>query len=318
MKKILAAIVTYNRLDLLKKVIAALEGQNVPCDILIVNNASTDDTERWVLEHAASIPSDAPFHFLYENTGANLGGAGGFNYGMRRSVELGYDLVWIMDDDAIPNPNTLETLLAADARLGADGKPYGFLSSVVRWTDGNICVMNRQRLSDHYLEEDDISKALSNNSYIPVECATFVSLLIPTEVIVNVGLPIKEFFIWSDDIEYTTRITKRNHIPAYIVADSVIIHETKNNAGSDIVEDDAERIDRYRYSIRNGNYAYRHYSFRMYLSYLYNLAAKFILIWFRSKDNKIKRSRVIISSFFKGLVFNPQIEYVKVPSEKNN
>lgn len=178
--------------------------------------------------------------------------------------------------------------------------------------------MNRQRLSDHYLEEADISKALSTDSYIPIECATFVSLLIPTEVIVKVGLPIKEFFIWSDDIEYTTRITRRNHIPAYIVPNSVIVHETKNNAGSDIVLDGAERIDRYRYSIRNGNYAYRHYSFRMYLSYLYNLGASFILVWLRSKDNKLKRSRVIISSFFKGLVFNPQIEYLKAPADKNS
>ena len=318
MKKILAAIVTYNRLDLLKKVIDALENQSVPCDILIVNNASTDDTESWVLSHQHAVPQDAPFHFLYENTGANLGGAGGFNYGMRRSVELGYDYVWIMDDDAVPTPNALEKLLDADKKLADQNQMYGFLSSVVRWTDGSICVMNRQRLKDHYLEESDLTKAIETNTLLPVECATFVSLLIPTKVIEKVGLPIKEFFIWSDDIEYTTRITKRNNIPAYIVPDSVIVHETKNNAGSDIVLDGAERIDRYRYSIRNGNYAYRHYSFRMFLSYLFNLGVSFILVWLRSKDNKLKRSRVIISSFFKGLVFNPKVEYVKAPVEKNS
>jgi hypothetical protein len=74
--------------------------------------------------------------------------------------------------------------------------------------------------------------------------------------------------------------------------------------------DDAERIDRYRYAIRNGNYAYRHYGARHYCAYLYNLAKSWIMVWIRSKDHKIKRSHVIISSFWKGLFFHPQVEYV--------
>ena len=245
LKKILAVVVTYNRLDLLKKTITALESQTKKCDVLLVNNASTDHTENWAVDHIKSLAAEAPFQFLYENTGANLGGAGGFNYGMRRSVELGYDLVWVMDDDAVPNTDALEMLLNADAVLSENKKPYGFLSSIVRWTDGSICAMNRQKLPDHYLQEEDISKARAAGELLPVESATFVSLLIPTEIIAKVGLPIKDFFIWSDDIEYTTRITLRNRIPAYIVPESIIIHETKNNMGSDIILDSAERIDCY-------------------------------------------------------------------------
>ena len=310
---------TYNRLELLKKTVNALETQTSVCDILLVNNASTDGTESWALEHSTLVSEKADSKFLYENTGSNIGGAGGFHYGMKRSVELDYDLVWIMDDDAIPEPDALEKLLEADKKLrtepAPDPSPYGFLSSIVRWTDGSICVMNRQRLPDHYLEEEDIEKALKDNALLPAECATFVSLLIPTDIIEKVGLPIKEFFIWSDDIEYTSRITKRNRIPAYIVPDSVVIHETKNNAGSDIVLDSAERIDRYRYAIRNGNYAYRHYSARMYASYLFHQLQSLILVWFRSPDHKAKRSRIIISSFLKGFVFHPKKEYVRRPAK---
>lgn len=40
---------------------------------------------------------------LYENTGENLGGAGGFNFGIRRAYEAGYDAIWIMDDDTYPH-----------------------------------------------------------------------------------------------------------------------------------------------------------------------------------------------------------------------
>ena len=74
-----------------------------------MNNASTDDTEDWALSHGTDSgnrtlqkdcsdklpvgPDSENRQFLYENTGANIGGAGGFQYGMRRGVELGYDAV---------------------------------------------------------------------------------------------------------------------------------------------------------------------------------------------------------------------------------
>lgn len=306
MNSTIAVIVTYNRLELLKEGIQALLAQSSSCDILIVDNASTDETSLWAATFAKTHDS-----VFYENTGANLGGAGGFNYGMRRGVEMGYRFVWIMDDDAIAQPDALEKLLAENDRLQDQNKPYGFLASVVYWTDGSLCEMNRQRTHTHYLQLDDVQKALMNHSLIPIETATFVSLLIPADTILKVGLPIKEFFIWSDDVEYTVRITIQNKMPAYIVPDSVIIHKTKNNAGSDIVMDDAERIDRYRYAIRNGNYAYRHYGIRHYCAYLYNLAKSWIMVWFRSKDHKLKRSCVIISSFWKGLFFHPKVEYVE-------
>lgn len=38
---------------------------------------------------------------FYFNTGRNLGGAGGFNFGVRKAYEAGYDYIWLMDDDTI-------------------------------------------------------------------------------------------------------------------------------------------------------------------------------------------------------------------------
>lgn len=302
MNSTLAVIVTYNRLELLKEGIGALLCQTYPCDILIVDNASTDDTPVWAEQYISEQPS-----VFYENTGANLGGAGGFNYGIRRSIEMGYDFVWIMDDDAIADPRALAELQQAGQQLSS----FGFLASVVYWTDGSLCEMNRQRTPSHYLLEEDVTEAINSKKLIPIETATFVSLLIPKETILKVGLPIKEFFIWSDDVEYTVRITVTNKMPSYIVPQSRITHKTKNNAGSDIVHDDADRIERYWYAVRNGFYAYRHYSTRHFCGYLFNLFKSLILIWFCSKDYKAKRSRILISSFFKGLTFHPSIEYIK-------
>ncbi len=39
------------------------------------------------------------------------------------------------------------------------------------------------------------------------------------------GLPLKHFFIWSDDIDYTGRILRRE--PGYLVPTSVVVHKTE-------------------------------------------------------------------------------------------
>lgn len=43
---------------------------------------------------------------------------------------------------------------------------------------------------------------------VPAVMASFVSLFLRTEAVRQFGLPIAEFFIWSDDWEYTRRISR--------------------------------------------------------------------------------------------------------------
>ena len=49
---------------------------------------------------------------------------------MRRAVELGYDYLWVMDDDSMPEPSALSALLDAARALGE----FGFLSGRALWT----------------------------------------------------------------------------------------------------------------------------------------------------------------------------------------
>ena len=101
-KKIAAIVVTYNRKELLKECINALLDQDYEnCDVLVIDNASTDGTENYIAEEIKNKK------VKYYNTGANLGGAGGFNYGMRKAVEEKYEYAWVMDDDCIVKRDTL-------------------------------------------------------------------------------------------------------------------------------------------------------------------------------------------------------------------
>ena len=111
-RNVTAIVVTYNRLPLLKQCLAALRAQTVQgFTVLLVDNASTDGTADYI--KTLAMPG-----LVCRNPGENLGGAGGFAYGIRAAAELGCEAVWIMDDDTLPEPDALAALLAADAAHG--------------------------------------------------------------------------------------------------------------------------------------------------------------------------------------------------------
>lgn len=298
MNKVAAVVVTYNRIELLKECIKALQQQTYPCDILIVDNASTDGTE----EYINKIEKDYD-NLHYKNTGANIGGAGGFNFGMRWAVEAGYEYVWVMDDDCLPYTDALEKLINADGIL--KGK-YGWLASAVLWKDRHECKMNRVKLKKSFYEYLEYMQY----GIVQAEQATFVSLFLKTKTIKQVGLPIKEFFIWGDDIEFTRRITVRKKIPSYITGQSKVIHAMKENTGSNIATDIPERIERYKYAFRNEGYLYRKEGWKGICYYFAKCGWNIIKVIRNENDKKLKRIFIIIKNMIKGLKFNPKIEYI--------
>lgn len=302
MPKIAAVVVTYNRKDLLLECLSCLQNQNfsdasqaceTSLDILVIDNASTDGTSK------ALKPLANTKQILYFNTGSNLGGAGGFNYGMRKAVELGYDYVWVMDDDCMPHEDTLLGFLNADAQLNGE---YGYLSSVCRWIDGNICTMNTQR---HPLTKNiiDFSPDIQ-----PVTLASFVSLFVPARIIKELGLPIKDFFIWSDDWEFTRRISRK--YPCYLIGKSVVTHKSKSNGVGNIALDSEEKISRYKLAYRNDVVFYRREGIKGY-SYIFvrGLYHAFLVLT-KAKSKKGERLRTILKGNLEGLRFHPKIEYI--------
>ena len=148
---VLSIVVTYNRKKLLEECILALKSQeNFKTDILIIDNASTDGTEEMVKKKFSN-------DVIYQNTGSNLGGAGGFNFGIKKSFDLGkeYDYLWVMDDDTIPKKDALFEIL----KIVEKDKKFGFISPKTLWTDGSLCLMNKQKTLE---DVDNIIK----NTYI--------------------------------------------------------------------------------------------------------------------------------------------------------
>ena len=300
MNEILAVVVTYNRLSILKKCIEALIHQSVSSfDILIINNASTDGTKEYL---------DIQKKAMCINLDKNYGGAYGFNYGMKFAAERGYKFCWVMDDDCIAKNDALEKLLEADIILRKNECDiYGYLSSYALWVDGTECKMNRHKINRCVKKNENLKR----EQIYPIKRATFVSLFIPIQIIEKVGLPIKEYFIWGDDIEFTSRISIKHGISGYLIKKSQVIHMMKENVGSNISIDAIERLDRYEICFRNEMYTYKHQGIIGFMYYTYRCLRSAYWILINSKDDKVRRFEVLIKGIIKGLKFNPEIEYVK-------
>lgn len=284
-----AIITTCNRCELLRRCIACVrkqEGAN--CDILVIDNHSQDGTVEYLrTQH------DVMVCYMTENTG----GAGGFYTGMKLAYEAGYERLWLMDDDVMPAPDALARLLAAGEQLqGA----FGFLYSEVQWLDGSICRMN---------EPKSLRGLVTTAGLIPLQQASFVSVLFTAAIVAKVGLPIPEFFIWGDDVEYTRRIAVRAGLLGYWVHESHVTHMTPQNFGSSIAVDVPERIERYVYAYRNERYLYRQEGLSGITYYWLKCMLNLWRILIFGRGLKKRRLCALLRGIRQGKRFNPQVRW---------
>lgn len=297
MRKTAAVVVTYNRKELLAQCMDCLLSQtDAICDILVIDNASTDGTGEMI-----RVQFSRP-EVIYENTGSNLGGAGGFQYGVEKAVRMGYEYIWIMDDDTLPEKRALAELLSADHAL--NGR-WGFLSSTVCWTDGSICRANVQKKTlFRFVGEKDYQAALT-----PVRMGSFVSLFVKREIVLELGLPIGEYFIWTDDYEFTGRISRK--YPCYLVPESRVVHAMKAQGKADLARDSLARLDRYICLYRNDVHCYRQYGAAGWAYILAKDAYTAMKILVHADGCRIRRLNVMLKGFREGLRFRPEIRYPK-------
>lgn len=292
--KTAAIILTYNRKDMLCICLDAVIRQKAQADIIVVDNGSSDGTSGMFIGTGAKYAHDGIHYF---NTGLNTGCAGGFTFGIRKAAELGYDFVWLMDDDCVPSDTALSELLRYASEY--EGR-FGFLSSKVLWKDGSICRMNLQRRTLTRNVKD------MSHAVIPVVMASFASLLIPMDVIRDVGLPYRQFFIWTDDWEYTRRISLK--YPCMMITSSEVTHYIKDKSKADISTAAPDRLHRFRYLYRNDVVLYRREGIKGAAYESVRLPAHILRIMRSSLDKKekIKRIGILISGTVEGLSFYPE------------
>ncbi len=197
-----AVIVTYNRLEKLKKTLDAYDKQTRTVDkIIVVDNASKQDTKDY-LNQWQSTPTKS--QKIVVTLDSNLGGSGGFYYGMKKAQELGFDYLFIADDDAYPEVEAFEKIEKAINK-------YKVEALCTRVTDfKGISLAHRRMINKHSLKHKEKDCDISNydKEYFEIGLFSFVGAILSKKVVDKCGLPNKDYFIWYDDTEYANRVNE--------------------------------------------------------------------------------------------------------------
>jgi rhamnosyltransferase len=215
--RILGHIHTFNDADVIEQTVAALRRQTVPLDaILIVDNASTDDT----VDRIASAPVA-----IIRNS-KNLGTSGAVVVGFEYALANGFDWVWLFDADSVPHPDALENLLKAFHALSPAGREA-------------VCFLACRVASgaEHppmiFTESGTPVPADTAQPCSACDCALWSGSLYRMEAVRKIGLPQANYFADWGELEYGYRARESGFV-SYVVQDSVLDHDIGGTPGISI------------------------------------------------------------------------------------
>ena len=203
--KIAAIIVTYNRLEKLKKVIKAFNEQIVfPDKVFVVDNNSSDGTlsclKEWELDETL-------FQKQVISLDSNVGGSGGFYIGMKLAFEQGYDWIWLSDDDAYPASDSISK--AVDYLAVHETNKIAAVCGTVLDKNGIDC-SHRRNIYNRGLKIADVPSSMEDyqKDEFLINAFSYVGVLLNRVALEKVGFTLKDYFIWCDDTEHSLRISK--------------------------------------------------------------------------------------------------------------
>ncbi len=251
--KIAVVIVTFNRLDLLKEVIASIRRQTVKPDaVIVVDNGSTDGTGAWLCRETGLTV------ILQEN----VGGAGGFHTGIKYAYEHAFDWIWCMDDDVSPRPDCLQHLLENDSDSVGILCPARIQNGKTVFTE--IVEFN---LANPFLRIGKIRLKDLSVGYKPIEIKgmSFEGPLIKKEVVAKIGYPEKELFLLYDDTDYSYRAVSEGFKVLYVPG--AVLDKAYFDDGLSRVEKVVRKKWRLKYHLRNTAYFCKKHGKNLFFRY---------------------------------------------------
>ena len=105
MNRVLVIVVTYNGMKWMDRCLGSLSCSEVPADVYVVDNGSTDGTREYILENYPHVQ-------LYAAQ-SNLGFGKANNHGLVHALAHGYEYVYLLNQDAWIFPDTFKVLIEA-------------------------------------------------------------------------------------------------------------------------------------------------------------------------------------------------------------
>jgi rhamnopyranosyl-N-acetylglucosaminyl-diphospho-decaprenol beta-1,3/1,4-galactofuranosyltransferase len=216
--RVLAHIHTFNDADIIDGTLDAVRHQTRPPDaVLIVDNASTDGTLNRTFPEQVSVIRNA----------ANLGTAGAVSIGLGHALERGFDWMWILDADSVPEPEALATLLELYA---------GWPSSLQEETGFIACLPldqpDGQPLHGRLFTRCGrvVVTPAPEQRYYTCHVTIWSGCLYRLAAVRRIGLPNKDYVLDRGELEYAYRVMKAGY-KSFIHRDAVIRHNIRGAPG---------------------------------------------------------------------------------------
>lgn len=190
----------------------SLEGSS--CEIVVVDNGSTDDSVTAILSAYPEI--------TFISTGANLGFAGGNNVGIEYALKQGADLVLLLNNDTVVDPQFIAALKEA-----AKSSEYGILGAYpLRYSEptkldhlGGIWNSQTATFNLVGLSAPQGFRTDQNLDYV---CGC--SILVRREVFEKIGLLEPTFFLFWEEADFCMR-AKKAGFKLGICYDAKLLHK---------------------------------------------------------------------------------------------
>jgi GT2 family glycosyltransferase len=178
----------------LESVQSAARLKDRPFEIVVIDNGSTDDSERRIRELCPGVP--------LLQTGENLGYAGGHNVGIRHALSNGADYVWLLNNDVELRPHSLAHLVET---MEAD-KRRGILASSL---DGPP---DRRKQVSAWRVRRTVTRAMDpitcegcSGGFHPASDLWGPSIFIRREVVEKIGLLDERYFHYFEERDFVER-----------------------------------------------------------------------------------------------------------------
>jgi GT2 family glycosyltransferase len=208
------AIVTYNRSHLLTRLLESIGRMDPkPGHVVVVDNASTDDTTDVV----DSLREQLGTELVYRRLDTNTGGSGGFSEGMRVAYELGSEWMWLMDDDVEVIPDGLALMGKWAPRFkSVQGRRYDYDGSAFYW---------QYRVAESMAIPIPFAPAgFDESGYKEMNSGCFEGMFIHRDIVRQIGLPDPRFFIYWDDQMYGWLASR---ITTSVIVDDFVLRRTR-------------------------------------------------------------------------------------------
>ncbi len=195
--QIFAIIVTYNGEKWIKKCLSSLRSSSLKTSIIIVDNGSTDQTIPIIEKEFSEVQ-------LIKSS-KNLGFGQGNNLGISRALQNGADYIFLLNQDAWVEPNTIETLI----KVAEKNRSYGIISPLHLNGQGNQLDWNFSNYIIPRYCPKIYSDALIGNKLNDLYDAKYVNAaawLLPARTVKKVGGFDPLFFHYGEDDNYLQRV----------------------------------------------------------------------------------------------------------------